>query len=617
MMSSPILIYRKQPDIEEDMIQEIKLSVLVTFCNQAEYIKETLDSIFSQKVNFQYEVLIGLDGEDQTSESIIQEYIYKFPNTKLFKIDNSMLDTINIEKASINRLNLLQNAKGEYLTFLDGDDFFISPERFQKMADILDNHHECITALHDLVYYDHITKKSHPDKFLQKYEGIIDVPTYLKKSHKQFSCFMFRNIFYSTIPQDLNKKFVNDSSFICYMLKYGNIYYIPEYMFSYRINIPSIYTSRPSIIKSLYSLLCGEINNRILPQYESLVCKRYKKSLNKIVQALLFQKLNKWINTNEVKQINKLSITEDCYFLNSILNFSNLSLTKKLIFTWNTLQFFLFNKYPIKFKTPNTYYYSDRPNFGDELNLYILQRILNIFVYKTKTKKMELFAIGSILQNLLRRKKCLYFNKPIKIWGSGFIEPPTKRYLKEPLKIIAVRGLVTKEHMESILKTTLDNIVLGDPGLLSSQLLDTSKFKKKYKVGIIPHYNDINENYLEQINVSNYTIIDITQNPIYLLKKISECEVILSSAMHGLIAADSLNIPNCWIKISNKVEGNDYKFNDYYSVFKNNRAEYIDLMTQKIDDSIIEQIKESFPGESLKAEINMINKALLEASKEI
>ncbi len=37
--------------------------------------------------------------------------------------------------------------------------------------------------------------------------------------------------------------------------------------------------------------------------------------------------------------------------------------------------------------------------------------------------------------------------------------------------------------------------------------------------------------------------------------------------MHGIIAADSLNIPNQAIRFSDKLTGGNFKFNDYYSVF--------------------------------------------------
>ena len=45
--------------------------------------------------------------------------------------------------------------------------------------------------------------------------------------------------------------------------------------------------------------------------------------------------------------------------------------------------------------------------------------------------------------------------------------------------------------------------------------------------------------------------------PFKCIKQIADCEII-SSALHGLIAADSLNIPNKWIKLSNKLVGNNF-----------------------------------------------------------
>ena len=51
------------------------------------------------------------------------------------------------------------------------------------------------------------------------------------------------------------------------------------------------------------------------------------------------------------------------------------------------------------------------------------------------------------------------------------------------------------------------------------------------------------------------------------LKQLNACDVVLSSAMHGLIAADSLGIPNAWMRLSDRLTGGDWKFRDYYSVF--------------------------------------------------
>ncbi len=58
----------------------MKLSVLVTFCNQKEYIKDALDSIVNQKTNFDYEILVGLDGNDAESPYVVVNFIYHNKN---------------------------------------------------------------------------------------------------------------------------------------------------------------------------------------------------------------------------------------------------------------------------------------------------------------------------------------------------------------------------------------------------------------------------------------------------------------------------------------------------------------------------------------------------------
>ena len=95
----------------------VKLSVLVTFCNQRQYIKRALDSILAQKTNFDFEVLIGLDGVYDGSEEIIREYTDKHDFIRFYKMSFAGMDTIGIEKASLNRKSLLEKRKGSSFPF--------------------------------------------------------------------------------------------------------------------------------------------------------------------------------------------------------------------------------------------------------------------------------------------------------------------------------------------------------------------------------------------------------------------------------------------------------------------------------------------------------------------
>lgn len=226
-------------------------------------------------------------------------------------------------------------------------------------------------------------------------------------------------------------------------------------------------------------------------------------------------------------------------------------------------------------------------NFGDILNITLLENFFYKEVTKGRIHNADLIMIGSMLNTIIYEKKSYknfrhkQKNPLLNIYGSGFIQPPNSKneYLLRKVKVHALRGKLSKARLEKILNKKLENIVLGDPGLLSCKLVDKSKIEKKYSLGIIPHNYDksnlLNNSLLE--NIPNSKIISVHDDPIQFLININECETILSSAMHGLIAGDSFGIPNCRLVLSDKLEGGDYKFNDYYSVFNNSNHLKIDL----------------------------------------
>jgi len=233
-------------------------------------------------------------------------------------------------------------------------------------------------------------------------------------------------------------------------------------------------------------------------------------------------------------------------------------------------------------KTTGLYYFNERANFGDLLNL----DLFNFFNKSTQNDSCIMLAIGSLLDGFLLKKKRKKRKTPIIVYGTGFIKDKTKKdVFAYPLKVYACRGYNTLErlkHADNV--QVIDNVVVADPGILVSKIFDTKDVKKKYKLGIIPHYVDKDNSLLDKIKVTNSVVLDICENPKTLVKKIAECECIISSAMHGLIAADSLGIPNIRMVITDKLIGGDYKFNDYYSAFGISNHNRINLNEQYVTD---------------------------------
>lgn len=198
-----------------------------------------------------------------------------------------------------------------------------------------------------------------------------------------------------------------------------------------------------------------------------------------------------------------------------------------------------------------------KKNFGDWLSPVLCEAVSGQKVVYAKPSCCDVVAIGSIMHRL----KNHFWTHRVHVWGSGLIEkiPPfnSRHYIH------AVRGKYTAATLRNCTVTAL-----GDPGLLCDILLPKPIQGKIYRVGVIPHYKDQKNPAIKEFaKQSGVTTIDIFSETLDFIEQVSRCEYIVSSSLHGLIVADALNIPNGWIKLSEKVRGNDFKFADYYSVF--------------------------------------------------
>ena len=243
------------------------------------------------------------------------------------------------------------------------------------------------------------------------------------------------------------------------------------------------------------------------------------------------------------------------------------------------------------------YYDADVPNFGDALNPVLIQCLAGKEAVAAGAEDCEILAIGSLLGRFLSRRfnLKLLFGRPVWVWGSGYVEFGKRkdmRYLSRRMNIVAVRGNATLEKFRKVRGAKIArNVVIGDPGLLSRELIDVSKIKKKYDLGIIPHYCDKNSPLLTRIKVKNAKIIDIQQHPVKFLRDLAECRAVISSALHGIIAADSLGIPNVRMVCSDKIISGDWKYDDYYSAFGVKNHDRINLVSQDFTDADLTKLK--------------------------
>jgi pyruvyltransferase len=249
--------------------------------------------------------------------------------------------------------------------------------------------------------------------------------------------------------------------------------------------------------------------------------------------------------------------------------------------------------------------FSNRDNLGDSINPLIFGKVLGVEFENTDQYNCEITGIGSGLRRfffdyssmslprkIYRKSLSILYSKPVILWSAGLTRTPlgTEGLARRNIIPSSVRGELSRRFVEQVLGKSFPDCVAGDAGLLASELLECSE-SKEFRLGIIPHDSERFEPEYESLlaRTPSSKIIDVRGNVISILKEISQCECIVSSSLHGLIVADSLGIPNRRIVLTNKLTGDGFKFDDYYSVF-GGQPTPIDLKRQmNVDTDVIER----------------------------
>ena len=213
-------------------------------------------------------------------------------------------------------------------------------------------------------------------------------------------------------------------------------------------------------------------------------------------------------------------------------------------------------------------------NYGDDLNYYILSKISNKKIYNHRLlfnkSCSNVMCIGSIIEE--------HTTAGTIIWGAGAMYGGKHKLKHKPHKVVAVRGPLTREYLLN--QGVECPEVYGDPALLLPLLYKPQNIKKKYKLGIIPHYVDFNNKLLSRFVATNkgVKLISLTDYKDWqdVVDQINECENIISSSLHGLIISDAYSVPNLWIKLSDGIAGGEFKYKDYFaSVNREYQAPYV------------------------------------------
>lgn len=95
--------------------RQYDLTIIIPCYNVEKYIHRCLESVLNQKTKYSFEVICINDGSTDNTKQILNEYLKKDKRIKIYNQKN-----IGISNSRNNGLSL---ANGEYISFVDSDDF--------------------------------------------------------------------------------------------------------------------------------------------------------------------------------------------------------------------------------------------------------------------------------------------------------------------------------------------------------------------------------------------------------------------------------------------------------------------------------------------------------------
>ena len=170
-----------QQDIREDE-QDIKVSVIMPIYNASDFLKPAIDSVIDQTLR-EIEIICIDDGSTDGSLDIIKEYQKTDDRIRIITETNA--------GPALARNNGLKRARGEYVAFLDADDFF-KPELLESLYEAaVEGDLDIAIARYDIynskkaAFYENVesehgrmydggkitSKNEHPDFILQSTTG--------------------------------------------------------------------------------------------------------------------------------------------------------------------------------------------------------------------------------------------------------------------------------------------------------------------------------------------------------------------------------------------------------------------------------------------------------------
>jgi len=308
---------------EQELIQDWKGDLskpLVSICcityNHELYIEDALEGFLIQETDFPIEILIHDDASIDKTRDIIREYEAEYPNLikPLYQAENQY------SKGNKPSLINMQRAKGRFIAFCEGDDYWTDPAKLSTQINFMATYRNCVMCFHRSNIWHYIdgkvsitTSKCFSDidiwpRSILFFEGGSTAPS---------ATMLYRKSALSELPAWYHLSPVGDMAMKLLFFLQGDIGYIDRVMAVRRIGTPGSWNVRTR----LNPMKQNEYLVRMIAMLKSFDKSTNHKWKNDIYEKIISYELQK--NTIGLSQ--KVNIRKEYYDY-----FKNLSFLGKI-----------------------------------------------------------------------------------------------------------------------------------------------------------------------------------------------------------------------------------------------------------------------------------------------
>ena len=235
-----------------------KVSVAICTYNHEKFIAQAIEGVLMQETSFPIELVIGEDCSTDGTRAILRKYAQTHPN-----IVRPLLHKRNVGGGT-NFTSVLATCRGEYIAFLDGDDYWTDTRKLEIQVRFLEEHPECAMCHHRVSYVDDESQRlvsEFPPEERRREQCSADLLA--KGNFIQTCSLMTRKELIPDLTDDFMRLKLGDWPLCVLLGLHGSIGYIDKNMATYRIHVASNWSSKSV---TYMVIACIEMARYLIPR---------------------------------------------------------------------------------------------------------------------------------------------------------------------------------------------------------------------------------------------------------------------------------------------------------------------------------------------------------------